>query len=324
MQFFTTQVSEENKAADFTFYGHVYPDPYTYHFEQEAYLEESRNKIINNELVLAKEINNIRMFKNMGIWDISLFDRIRAGLMLGSRHIFRFVSLEDIGGPFILLLILLGLYSLRQKNKRLFQFFVYWVFSTIFSLAFIVLAGRNHLMDFNWAIALLISLGVLILSKVIINYFNLANKKALIVYIIILFTVLYNFILVSHVSWSRTYDNSNNLMVEAYVQEIKKLNIPDHEVIAVNLDSAGLYNLNYLVDKSVVLFKPETIKDLLKENRLDWAFEQFKVRYILGYSDELTEKIVGQIEIVNIASDSLKPAIPEMSRNKGWLMNLVK
>ena len=113
-------------------------------------------------------------------------------------------------------------------------------------------------------------------------------------------------------------------MVKAYSQEIKKLDISDNEVIAVNLDPAGLYNLNYLVDKSVVLFKPETVKDLLKENKLGWAFEQFKVKYILGYPDELSEEIVNQTDVINIASNSLKPAIPEMSRNKGWLMNLVK
>jgi len=324
IQMFVTQVSEEVKSADYSFYGHVYPDPYTYHFEQEAYLEESRNKIINNELVLAKEIERIKEFKNMGIWDVSLFDRIRAGLMLGSRHIFRFVSLEDVGGPFILILILLGLYSLRQENKRLFQFFVYWVFSAVFLMSFVVLVGRNHLMDFNWAIVLLISLGLLTLGKIVIDHFQFQTKKAKIIYLAILLAVLYQLVLANHIAWSRIYDNSSNLIIRAYSQEIKKLNISDNDVIAVNLGSAGTENLNYLTNKSVVLFNPETIKNLLEEDRLNFAFEQFNVKYILGYSDRLTKDIVNQTDVVNVASDSLEPAIPEMSRNKGWFMNLVK
>jgi len=324
LQVLTTKTSEEVKSADFAFYGHVYPDPYTYHFEQKEYLEELQKQAAENRLDLMEKIDKSKVLKNMGIQGISFIDRIKVGLMISSRHIFRFVSLEDIGGPFILLLMLLGAYSLRRKNKHLYQFFVYWILSSIFLMAFVVLAVRNHLMDFNWAIALLISLGVLILSKVIINYFNLLNKKALIVYIIILLTILYNFVLVNHVAWSRIYDNSNNLMTKAYSQEIKKLNIADSDVIAVNLDPGAMYSLSYLTNKSVVLFRPETVESLLAKNKLDFAFEQFNVKYVLGYSDKLTEEIANQTSLINIASDSLEPAIPEMSRNKGWFMNLVR
>ncbi|MBU1255264.1 hypothetical protein KKH35_00135, partial [Patescibacteria group bacterium] len=323
LQLFTTHVSEENKSADFGFYGHVYPDPYTYHFKQEEFLTNLKNKIDNNEMVLMAEIDRIRELKNMGIADISLFDRIRTGLMFSSRHVFRFASLEDIGGPFILLLILLGLYSLRQKNRYLYQFFVYWIFSTVFLLAFVVLAGRNHLMDFGWAIALLISLGLMFLAKLISDYFNLEKKKQVFLYIALLFIILYHLVLVNHVAWSRVYDDSSNLMVQSYSQEVKKMDIADKDVIAVGLDSGAIYNLNYITNKSMVIFRPETIKNLLEENKLDWAFEQFGIKYILGYSDELSEEIINQADVVNVASDSLEPVIPEMSRNKGWLMNLV-
>ena len=324
LQVFFTQTSEEVKSADFNYYGHVYPDPYTYHFEQKEFLENLQKQINENDLVLTKEIDLTRELKNMGILEISLVDRIRAGLMLGSRHIFRFISLEDIGGPFILFLILLGLYSLRRQNRSLYQFFLYWISSSIFLLAFIILVGRNHLMDFNWAIALLISLGILTLSKMIVDYFQFQRKKTMMIYMVILLAVLYHFVLVNHIAWSRAYDNNNNLIVEAYSQEVKKLGIADNDVIAVNLDSPSMYNLNYLTNKSVVVFKSETIENLLAKNKLNFAFEQFGVKYILGYSDELTEKIINQTDIVNIASNSLEPVVPEMSRNKSWFMNLVK
>ncbi len=323
LQLFTTHVSEQNKGTDFSYYGHIYPDPYTYHFGQEEFLTDLQNKIDNNEIVLMEELYKIKRLKNMGIVDISLFDRARIGLTISSRHIFRFVSLEDTGGPFILFLIFLGLYSLRQKNKYLYQFFIYWIISTIFLMSFIVLVGRNHLIDFNWAITLLISLGLIFLIKLFSNYFNLKKKKQVFLYIALLFIVIYHLILVNHVAWSRIYDNSHSLMIQSYGQEIKKLNINDKDIIAVGLDSVSVYSLNYLTNKSVVIFRSETVADLLEDNKLDWAFEQFGVKYILGYSDELTGKIINQTKVVNVASNSLKPIIPEMSRNKGWLMNLV-
>ncbi|MBL7148204.1 MAG: hypothetical protein ISS82_05245 [Nanoarchaeota archaeon] len=323
LQFFTTQVSEEIKSADFAFYGHIYPDPYTYHFKQEEYLEDYKEQLTDESVPLIERVGKAKVLQNMGIQKVGLIDRVKVGLLIIPRHVFRFISLEDVGGPFIFLLILLGLYSLRKKNKYLYQFFVYWILSAIFLMAFVVLAIRNHLMDFNWAIALLISLGILALCKIIIKYFDLKDKKALVVYLIILLAVLYNLVLVNHVSWSRAYDSSNYLIITAYSQEIKKLNILDQDVIAVDLHPSDLYYLNYATNKSVVMFTPKTVEDLLEENILNDIFKEFKVRYVLGYSDELTKAILKQADVVNVASNSLEPVVPEMSRNKGWLMNLI-
>lgn len=324
LQLFTISAPAENKAADFAVYGHIYPDPYTYHFEKEEYLENIKEQIDNNRMVLMEEIDRIRGLKNMGIADISLFDRIRAGLMLGSRHISRFASLEHIGGPFIFLLILLGVWILRQKNKYLYQFFIYWFFSTIFLLAFVILAGRNHLIDFNWAIASLVALGLLFLAKLINGYFNLKEKKRFLVYAALLLLVLYNFVLASHVAWSRAYDNSENLIVEAYSNEIEKLDISDNDVIAVNLKTNGFYALCYLTDKSMVVFQSNTIKNLLEKKKLDFAFKEFGVKYILGYSDALSQQITEQTKVVNITSNSIEVNIEQVSRNKGFFMNLVR
>ncbi len=324
IQLFTTQAPEKVKSADFSFYGHIYPDPYTYHFEQQEFLENFKNQKTDGSLSLIERIERDKVLRNMGIEGMGFIDRIKVGLMISLRHIFRFFSLEDIGGPFVFLLMLLGVYSLRRKNKYLYQFFIYWILSSIFLMSFVVLVGRNHLADFNWAIALLISLGLLTLGKIIIDYFQFQTKKARIIYLAILLVVLYQLLLANHIAWSRIYDNSNNLMVDAYSQEIKKMNIADDEVIAISSDAGTMCGLNYLTDKSVVLFRAETIKDLLAKNKLDFAFENFGVKYILGYSDELTKEIVNQVDVVNIASDSLEPAVPEISRNKGWFMNLVR
>jgi len=322
IQLFTTQVSEEVKSADYSFYGHIYPDPYTYHFEQEEFLENLREQM--SESTLMKKMGEIRGTKIMAIQEIGLFDRIKIGIMLSSRHLSRFFSLEYLGGPFIFLLILLGGYKLRQRNKHLYQFFVYWILSTIFLLSFVILGARDHLMDFGWAIALLVSLGLLTLSKILVEYFDLKDKKALVVYLVILLAVLYNLVLVGHVGWSKVYDNSNNSLIEAYAREIKKENISDQEVIAVNLIPGEAYSLNYLTNKSIVVFSNETVKKLLDNNKLELAFNEFGVKYILGYSDKLTEDVLNQTEVTSIATNSLEPVVPEMSRNRAWLMNVIK
>lgn len=324
LQLFTTEISEENGSAGFSFYGHVYPDPYTYHFEQEEFINQLKDKIKSGEFVIAEQLGQVKILRNLGIRKISLIERISAGSMLGARHIFRFFSLEDIGGPLIFLLILLGGYKLKQRDKHLYQLFVYWIASAVFLFAFVVLVVRNHLMDFNWAIALLISLGLLTLSEMFIKHFDFKGKKASAVYLIVLSAVLYNLVLVNHVSWSRVYDNSNNLLIGAYAEEVKRIDIADNEVIAVNLNSGSALNLNYLTNKSIVVFAPASIEKLLEKNELSSIFDKFGVKYILGYSGKLTEDIVDKTEVTNVATNSLEPVVPKMSRNKGWLMNLIK
>ncbi len=323
LNLFTTQTSKELKSADYSFYGHIYPDPYTYHFERDEFINQLKNSMESGEFIIAKQLGKIKMLKNMGIREISLVERISIGLMLGARHIFRFFSLEDIGGPFIFLLILLGVYRLRQKNKSLYQLLVYWIALSVFLFTFIILVVRNHLMDFNWAIALFITLGIFYLANIIVDHFNLKKMKTIFIYLIILFAVLYNFVLVNHVAWSRVYNNSNNLLIEAYMEKVKKMNVDDNKVIAVNLSPNSALNLNYLTNKSIIVFVPESIEKLLEKNELSFIFDKFGVKYVLGYSDQLTEDILNQTETINVSNNLLKPVIPEISRNKGWLMNLI-
>jgi len=314
---------EKSASADFSFYGHLYPDPYTYHFNKDVFLEESLEKY-NQETLSVEKIEKSKLMKNVGAKKISILERLKVNLTIGSRHVFRFVSLEDIGGPFVFLLILLGLCSLRQKKRHLYQFFVYWIFSAVFLMSFVILVTRNHLVDFSWAIALMVTLGVFSVIRMISEYFNLGKKKIMCMQILIFGAVLYNFILANHVFLGRAYDNINVLRMEAYSQLIKSLNINDEEVIALNIHSGYLYHLNYLTDKSLVVFRTETIKNLIEENKLESAFEKFNVKYIIGYSDDLSKKIIEKANIINIGSDPIECVNPDISRNKGWLMNLIK
>jgi len=314
---------EKSASTDFSFYGHFYPDPYTYHFNKDAFLKENLEKY-NQGTFSVENIEKSKIMENIGVKKISFLERLKVSLTISSRHVFRFFSLEDVGGPFVFLLILLGLYSLRQKNRYLYQFFVCWVFSAVFLLSFIVLATRSHLVDFNWAIALMITLGIFTVIRMVSKYFGLKKKKIIWIQILVFGAVLYNFILANHVLLGRVYDDISVLRMEAYSQLIKPLDIDDKEVIALDVDGDRIYHLNYLTDKSLVIFRAKTIKDLIEENKLESALEKFNVRYVIGYSDDLSKKIVEQSNIVNIGSGPIEPIEPDISRNKGWFMNLVK
>ena len=186
------------------------------------------------------------------------------------------------------------------------------------------MGARNHLMDFNWVIALVVALGLLSLINILSQYFQVKNKGRTIIGVLLILLVLYNLVLSGHVLWGRVYDNDEYLMAEAYIQEINKLEINDGDVIAVSIPGTQWEKLNYQTDKSMVVFAPKTLKKLIEESKVQFAFDQFNVQYILGYSPELTEEILSSSQVQNIASNDIEVSLPETSQTKSWFMNLIR
>lgn len=305
----------------FSAYTHVFPDPYTYYFEKEKFLEKFRNQ----ELGWTEDLQIKKDLTNYGFEGINLFERVKVGFFILSQHLSRFFSLEDFGGPLILLLWILGIIYLRRKNAFLFKLFIYWIGISIFVFSFIILVGRNHLMDFIWPIILGIVLGLFFVFRIIGDYFQIKNNKALVFGAIIIGLVLYHLVTVNHVILGRKYDSDFVPRSITYAREIEQFNIEDREAIAIPEDVPGQGDtLNYLTNKSFVVFRGSTLNKLLKEGKIKQAFGAFGVKYILGYSDELSGKIVDQAEVINIASNSLKIDIGEVSANKSFFMNIVR
>jgi len=305
----------------FSVYTHVFPDPYTYHFEKEEFLKtfESQN------LGWSENLETKKVLTNFGFEGIGLFGRIKVGFYILSQHISRFFSLEDFGGPIFALLLILGLFYFKNKNKFIYQLSLYWLIISFFVFAFIVLVSRNHLMDFIWLIILLITAGLFYLLQIVKDYFRLSEKKSLIFDLLIIVLILYHLVLVNHIVLGRQYDKDFVPRSMAYAQEVKKIEIRDKDVIAVPGDfPEQASTLNYLTDKSFVVFRASTLEKLLKEEKIKKAFEAFGVKYIMGYPDDLSKRLTDGAGIINIASDSLEINKESLSQNKSFLMNLIR
>ena len=112
--------------------------------------------------------------------------------------------------------------------------------------------------------------------------------------------------------------------MRAYSDVLLGADIQSQETIASGLRYDETLTLNFLTDKSLIVFQKATLEKILAENKLPEVFSEFNVRYIMGYPEDLSEKIVGASEAQNIASDSITYATPETSPFKSWFMSLVK
>jgi 4-amino-4-deoxy-L-arabinose transferase-like glycosyltransferase len=325
-----TKTSEELRFGNFTSsYDVFYPDPYTYHFDKDNFLKEYTKRRASQSLIFSIYLQ--RGAVNVGADQFPFGRRILLNLLLSVGHAGRLISWEDLGGPLILSLILFGLYFLKKERPPLFWLFVCIISGIIFLLSFVFLLARNHSMDFGWILALLAALGLLSLVSMIETYFKLDKKRTFWLFVFILIMVLYNLLLASHTYWGRIYDNKENLMIMDYASKIDKLNIFDKDVIAMGTGGVlGATALNYLKDKSIVVFQPGTARKLLENRELNAVFKKFGVTYILSYPDELSKKILKATNVVNISSfnaDSADNAEEDIFLNwnaKNWLMNFVR
>jgi len=318
---FFSNAQSENSFQDFSLYGHLYPDPYTYHFERQSFLDSYNAGIKNAGFIESLQLKKV--LGNTGEGDVAFWERLPLGLPLAARHIGYFFSLEEAGGPFVMFLALIGLFYLRQKDDDLYKFFIFWGITTVLLLSFVVLASRPHLMDFSWAVPLLASLGTFYLIDIFKEKLGLSTKNNLIFSFFSIFIFAYSIFLADHVVFGNVY-NGNAARMDSYLAQIKSRDINPDQVIAFGSDTQDAVLLNYLAEKSIVIFREATVKKLLAENKLKDAFADFKVGYIMAYDGELSKKITGSSGAINL-TDGLSPAGElKISPLKSFILNLVR
>ncbi len=319
--------SDDNKKqhSDLQYYGHLYPDPYTYYFNNKSILNSLQETINNNNSGWFYRIDMLKSGANMGIRSVNIIERFLVGTANFSRQISKFLSLEDIGGPFIFILMLLGLYQLKHKNREIYFLFISLMIVIPFLLSYVVLGRRSHLMDFSWIIASLVSLGLISLYPLLKNYYQI-TKHLKFLYGFIVILVFYSLILANHVYFGNAYDSTKYTEIRYLANQVNISSpiINDNDVIAVS--ERGMHpSLNYLTNKSVVFFQPNTIYKLIEKGELQKAFDTFNVKYIIGYSSDLSDLIIKNSKVINISNWPEKSDIQApLSYNKGWLLNLIK
>ncbi len=308
--------------SDYNSYGHLYPDPYTYHFDRQNFLAEYNQGIKDSGFIGSLQLKKV--LANLGEARLSIFERLSLGVVLLATHLSYFVSLKEVGGPLILFLMMLGFLYLKGKDKRLSDFFILWVAATVFLLSFVVLVNRSHLRDFSWLLPLLGALGICFLADALKEKIKLPAKAEPLFWLVLLGVFVYHLALMDRLNLGRLYEAPESPKIEAAASQLKKMNIPNEKIIALGFSSQGQLAINYLADKSTIIFSPETINRLSREGKLAEAFKKFNVSYAMGFSDELSAVIASSTPVQVISVSSQEEESPRASSLKIFLLNLAK
>jgi hypothetical protein len=274
---------------DIGYDGHLFPDPYTYHFKKDNYLRNIENP--NGELIsfLAKYNYPLGLKDHLASYFYSLKFYLR--------EIFRIVNL---GGIFIVLLALIGGVYLYQRKHSWLKLFSFWFIFLFASLIFLKTSNWDHFLEIRFPIILLIALGLYYLIE-FIKQLNIQAKFRYLWIIILILTIVFHLFETNRWNFHEIYNTSQMKDVLNLVEKVNQKKISKNDVIAVGLYQGAPLVLNYYTDKNFVYFSPQTIEKLLKEDKLSLIFREFGVTKIIGFEAALSQEMLQQIDLEDIS-----------------------
>jgi len=265
----------------FGLYGHLFPDPYTYYFDKDNFL----NKLVPNGP------NDLEFLTKLGR-PIGLINQFKMYFASATFYPWEIMKIAILGGPLIILLMFYGFRYLWHDKKDLAKFILLW-FSGLYILLIILKTNNwDHFLEISFPLSLLVSLGIFQITQFFKN--NKLIKFWPIVFIIFL---IGHFIYANQWMYHEEYSASNIATIQKMTACINSQSIGKEDVIAVNLHPEFPDHLNYFTNKNFVHFSLETTEKLLNEEKLNQALEKYQVKWVIGYPVNLENQIEENLKI---------------------------
>jgi len=272
-----------NQPTSFAMYGHLFPDPYTFHLAKENYLEKVKETTEPNFVEFLLQYH----------YPVNLRGIIGMYLSSLKFYLLRVWRLTIFGGPLIIAFLLLGGWMLYQEKREIFYLFITWLLVWYFLLVALKTNNANHYWELQFLFGVMIASGIFYLLRFIYSLqTGLGWRICLICFT--LFLIFNHLILTDKEMFHLVYQASRIETIQKWAQAVKASSPQLEEVIAVDKHQKFPYGLNYYTDFSFVFFSRETIKELAEKNQLQAAFEYFGVKKVVGYSSELNQLIQKQ------------------------------
>jgi hypothetical protein len=182
----------------------------------------------------------------------------------------------------------------------MFDLFVVWFIVWYGLLIFMKGNNWDHFLELRFLIVLGIALGIIWFIDLILPLFK-NNKSKYVVIAIFAIGFLTHFIQADQWMLHEEYSSSPIENILELSQAVNKTQLDKYkDVIAVGTSLSHPWAMNYYTDQSFVYFDVQTIKKLLSQQKLAWAFEQFGVTRVIGYEPTLTQEIIAQTNITDI------------------------
>lgn len=250
----------------FARYGHLFPDPYTYHFEKQEYLNKALSSSDPDVIeFMIRYDQKIPFLSKIKVYAWSAFFYAKESL-----------SIINFGGPIFLFLFFVGGLFLHKDKKEIFYIFSSWLVLLYLGLIFLKTNNWDHFLEIRLVLAIFITYGAWKIGHIIKDHSDNNGIKKIIAIGLMVFLsaqLFYSNKWLFHQDYEISYYPKAIIVAD----KIKEIKANDDDIIAVDHNQNAPFMLNYLTDKSFLYFSPETIDKLEKENKLKEVFKTMGV-----------------------------------------------
>jgi hypothetical protein len=284
-------------------YLHLYPDPYTYYFDRAAFDEQFIAAVETKPL--SDRMRDEKVMMSYGLAD-GIFRRVRLGTWLIANDIPPFFQRQASGGAFLWIFAIPGFIALWRRDKKLVLWLLGLVFSMYIAIRFVLLYERSHFMNIAWVYALFVGYGIAEVSTM------QRQMRASVVTALLVAVCALQLLQANRYEFAARYRRSTVADLRGTAEALKSL--PEGSVIALEAHPSDIETLALLSNKTITLFREETLLKLQGSGKLANVLTEYGVTHALDY-DMRTPAI-------NISSDESVSAPP--SAFTKWLIHLVR
>lgn len=255
--------------------GEVFPDPYTAYYNRDNFLQKIKNDGLDR---------NASHFLGQWGYAVTIGEKVKAYKESLKAYIVYAFDLIMFGGPLILLLMLLGAYRLYQNRREIFWFFNVWLGVWLAGLVYFQTGNWDHLLEIIFIPAILTGLGIWQIAE----FLKPINMRKTVVSGMVLSFVLGHLAYAN--KWS-LYDSYRSSRWADAISVADKVKLAGPGVIAAGIHPTFANGLNYLANRDIIYFNPNTTEELIANGKLKEAFEIYHVKTVVGFSDSVSNSI---------------------------------
>lgn len=280
----------------FTILVHLFPDPYTFHYDRENFIKEfvaNMNNFPGGQFRLWGDVGSFleEYGYKIGFFKAEIVTRLYSFWIYFKGL---FLSAIVFGGLLSWFLIFVGAKKLADEKKYLFPVFGAVFFASWFSLLiFLKTSNYVHLLNLTLPIVFLMSPGIVKLSEIVSNSFNFKKIKpshsALVV--ILMFLIFF-----AQISWWTNRELSTDYGFRASLQNFAKAELAKPTIAWQKVTMEGWSKdsselLAYYLNRDFIYFNPNTIKKLAEQKKLADVMKQYNISGYIGFDADTSEII---------------------------------
>lgn len=300
------------------FYLHLYPDPYTYLFNRDAFNAEFLTRY--KGMSLLEQLRLQKSFVSFGFGESSIFLFLLNGAWLLLGALPTLFQQETMGGIFLWLFILPGIVLLAREKKSLIVFLVGFALSGELITRFVLHYARDHIMDYGWILALLAAVGIGAIASACAKSQVRISAKAISAFIVIIISL--QLIQANRVVFARRYSRTFVPQVFSIVETVDAT--PEGSVIAMGIGASRIEQVAQASNRTIAMFDESTMRQLIDEGLFSDAMDLYEVTHVLGFSDDLNGNIQAHSPKLHILDVPTKSSVPHVTPFQNFLLHLVR